>query len=487
MATHPRSKVTMQLVILLVLLAILLALAAAYYVLTRPPQLSGDGADTEGYEFSIYGFEGDLLRRPTGVGIDGRGRIYVADTGKKRIVVFDEAGEFVTVFGQSGRGEFQLDNPLDVAVALDGRAYVVDKSLGKMVIYDSTLQPIDEIVFPEPPLSVTIEDELLFVTTQSGVVIGDLDGEFTTGYVARGKEPGQFDRPAGVAVGDDGTLYVADGLNYRVQAISTRGETLWTYGEPLPPDEAIRFSDESRKFGLPASITLDENGRLYVVDGVNSEIAVLNTDGEFIEKIGDVGHDDGLFYFPDGIDYHDGRIAVADKYNDRVQVFAVALPGGPAWSGYLPLALLFLALPLLLLPLLMRRRGRYVVTPGFIGALSQDEAFGPRVAEGLKRVTATQELAATAVGMPGLDEVDWKTGEPARQEVDGLMQRFGLTSEEAGALQLAAAMRGKRILLAEEGRVLESARELEVPAMTYEEIKDVLAGEQAGEARGEDV
>ena len=104
-------------------------------------------------------------------------------------------------------------------------------------------------------------------------------------------------------MGEDGTLFVADSFNYRVQAISEEGEPVWQYGEPLPPDEAVGFAEESRKFGLPASIAADEGGFLYVVDGTNSEVVVLTTDGEFQETIGGVGHDDGLFYYPDGIEY----------------------------------------------------------------------------------------------------------------------------------------------------------------------------------------
>ncbi len=72
---------------------------------------------------------------------------------------------------------------------------------------------------------------------------------------------------------------------------------------------------------------------------------MLNADGEFIQKIGDVGHDDGTFYYPDGIDYSDGKLVVADKFNDRVEVFNVPRTGVAAFIPAAP----WLLMPLLLL------------------------------------------------------------------------------------------------------------------------------------------
>ncbi len=213
-----------QVLVIILLLLLLLGLAVAWWYLSRPAEISNQaGEQEEGFLFSIYGFEGDLLRRPAGVGVDSQGNIHVADTGKRRIVVFDENGEFVTLYGEAGDEIFQLRDPIDVAVTPTGRSFVIDKTSTKMVIYDNGI-PVDAIVFTdEPPTGVSIVGDELFVTTESGVVIGDLDGNFQTGYVKRGKAPGEFDRPAAVAVGEDGTLYIADSLNYRVQAISSGG------------------------------------------------------------------------------------------------------------------------------------------------------------------------------------------------------------------------------------------------------------------------
>ncbi len=54
----------------------------------------------------------------------------------------------------------------------------------------------------------------------------DPSGRFQAQWGAPGDGAGQFNRPAGVAVDDDGNLYVADWGNERVQVLSQQGEFL---------------------------------------------------------------------------------------------------------------------------------------------------------------------------------------------------------------------------------------------------------------------
>lgn len=463
-------------IIVVLLLLLLIGLGITYYMLTRTPGVEGRGERDRRYLFSIYGFDGDLLRRPTGVAFDADGNIYVADTGKKRIVEFDPNGEFIRVFGEAGKEMLQLWDPIDVAVLPDGRSYVVDKTQDKLVEFDQTGRAVRAIEVEEAPLSVTVTDENLFVTTESGVLIADLDGNLLTGYILRGKEPGSFDRPGGVTVGEDGTLYIADSLNYRVQALSTSGEPLWQYGEPLDPSTAVMNDSETRKFGLPSNITMDENGLIYVVDGLNHELVVLDTTGEKIETIGDMGDADGAFYYPDGIDYNDGRLVVADKFNDRVSIFETPLPPSQAWRSFVPYVIALLLLPLLLLPLLRRRR-KYVVTDDFISAIKVDDDRDV-IVKALKRVYATEKLVDAAEDIKELD-LDWHKHAPEEATVEKLVERFALAPDRAESLAVATELRGKRVLIAEEKDLADAARELEIPVVTFAEIKKIITDREA--------
>ncbi|MBA4371192.1 MAG: hypothetical protein C0418_06425, partial [Coriobacteriaceae bacterium] len=389
------------------------------------------------------------------------------------IVVFDRAGRYKTTYGEAGEGPLQIWEPLGVAVAPDGRSFVLDKTKYKIVEFDANKQPVRSITFEEYPLSVRIADDSLFVTTESGVLIGDLEGNLQTGYVERGKEPGQFDRPGGVAIGEDGTLYVADSLNYRVQAIGTDGKPKWQYGKPVDPSKLKDMTAETGQlFGLPANIAIDDNGFLYVVDGLNSEIVVLDSsDGSFVERIGDVGHDDGKFYYPDGIDYASGRLVIADKYNDRVEVFSIPITiQVRGWAPYAPWALL--ALPPLLLLLLLRRKPRYVMTPAFLERLAVDpdrEAMAAAIA----RVVGTEELAKTGAAIEGAD-LKWQVRDVADGDVAVAAESYALEPGEAAALLVGAGLRGRRVLLTSSEETDRAAADLGLTVLTYDELAERL-------------
>ena len=56
------------------------------------------------------------FNRPEGLGLDGRGRIYVADSCNHRVQVFDADGSWLGSFGEPGQGEGEFSYPYDVVV-----------------------------------------------------------------------------------------------------------------------------------------------------------------------------------------------------------------------------------------------------------------------------------------------------------------------------------------------------------------------------------
>ncbi len=312
--------------IIIFLLAILLVLLYLYYVLTKPPRISGKARQEVGLAntFSIYGFRADRLSRPSDVAVDDDGNIYIADTGKHRIVVFDRNGRFVSKFGVAGKGKGQLWFPAGIAVDKDGNIFVLSKSLDKIVIYGRNRQPKWEISIPRPE-AVKVANNRLYITTDRGVMIGTLKGELISSFGKRGKAAGEVDLPTGIAVDKKGNIYVADSLNYRVQAFNPDGESIWVLGAPPPPEQEIKYAN--RTFGLPAGMVLADDGLLYLVDAFTGEIVLIDNKGKEVAKVGDWGHDEGQFYYPSGIAYAGNeRFVIADKFNDRVQVVQIPSP-----------------------------------------------------------------------------------------------------------------------------------------------------------------
>lgn len=290
----------------------------------------------QSYEFSIYGTTaGKLLKQPTAIDISALGELFVADSKDRCVYVYDAEGNYSRTIGATKDKRFKLVKPISVAVASNGQLFVVDATTQSLVIYDENEKPIRTVGFEEEqPLEVSVglnekKQEIIYVTTKSGIALGSLSGTFYAGRFDWGRKAGQFDAPQSViAQANNNTvmLYVVDSLNYRVQAISSfesTPTTYWTYGQPLPSNVALRYQDARRKFGLPVAATLGSDGQLYVLDGLSGQIVVVDTEnGSLHDVISSAGSMDGQLSYPEDIADYNGRIYVADSGNKRISVFS---------------------------------------------------------------------------------------------------------------------------------------------------------------------
>lgn len=143
---------------------------------------------------------------------------------------------------------------------------------------------------------------------------------------------GTFNEPWGVAVGPDGSVYVTDTWNHRVQKFTEDGQPVTTwgqYGQPFPEDAASKSY-----FWGPRGIAVDSQGRVFVADTGNKRIAVFDEEGNFLTEFGMAGLDPGQFDEPVGVAVTaDGTVYVTDTWNQRVQSFTPNEDG----SQYFPL------------------------------------------------------------------------------------------------------------------------------------------------------
>ena len=94
-----------------------------------------------------------------------------------------------------------------------------------------------------------------------------------------GRDRGEFDTPWGVAVDPEGSIYVVDWRNDRVQKFSAGGEFLMEFGcSGSGPGE----------FNRPAGIAVDMDGDIYVADRGNDRVLLFDRAGRYVEQfIGD--------------------------------------------------------------------------------------------------------------------------------------------------------------------------------------------------------
>ncbi len=160
----------------------------------------------------------------------------------------------------------------------------------------------------------------------------DQNGQFVAifGGPTDGNLPGQFKEPWDVAVAPDQSIYVADTWNHRVQHLSPEGASLKAWGSEGNTDGQAA-GNEGVFFG-PRGIATDQEGRVLVADTGNKRIQIFNGDGTFGSQFGGSGLQPGQLDEPVGIATDaQGNIVVADTWNGRVQIFS---PQGQSLSSW---------------------------------------------------------------------------------------------------------------------------------------------------------
>jgi predicted membrane-bound mannosyltransferase/sugar lactone lactonase YvrE len=135
--------------------------------------------------------------------------------------------------------------------------------------------------------------------------------------LSQGAAPGgTFYQPWGIAVGPDGSVYVADTWNHRIQKFTSDGTFVNMWGF---------FGQAETPFALwgPRDIAIDQDGSVYVTDTGNKRVVIYDSEGNFISQFGSVGMEPGQFDEPVGIAVDkDGLVYVADTWNQRIQVMS---------------------------------------------------------------------------------------------------------------------------------------------------------------------
>lgn len=359
-----RSLLGQLAAILLVILAMLVGL---YWLLTRPrspaelPKATGIS-----HIFTIFGIgRGDDLNRPDDATIDARGNIYVSDSGNHRVLVFDGKGRFIRKIGRNGTGKGKLKFPLGIAVDGAGRVYVSTMGLNKIMVFSQAGRFLREFRLGDDavndlPIKLRIKDNRLYATASGRVVVMDLNGKVLRKWGELGKGLGRFAYPNGLDVDADGKIFVSDSNNSRIQIFNQKGRLIGAKGKPPK-----NMRDAGRMFGLNLGLAIDEAGRVFVVDAFNSSIRVFDKDGEDLGELGQDGSHEGQLHVPSGLTHVAGdRFLVADKWNNRVQMVALTVPGQPAvdlksftaWPFWAALGLLLFMTARVVRRLLERRR-----------------------------------------------------------------------------------------------------------------------------------
>jgi hypothetical protein len=263
------------------------------------------------------------------------------------IFFYRDYEKYGQVFGGTfTAGEWPLRHNLRLYIRNDVMPTLWDYGVGAVALGETT-NPYEEGELSLVPLMILNESEVAgtaegqfslprnMAVGQDGTIyvldsgnhrlqVFDKDGNFLRAWGNFGTELGQFNEPWGIAV-DEEYVYVADTWNHRIQKFTLDGQFVDSFGSSGSPDVNSGEEGLGLFFG-PRSIILLNDGRLLVTDTGNHRMQVLDTEGNFQYQVGGFGSDLGQMNEPVGItEGPDGYVYLADTWNGRVQQFSPEL------------------------------------------------------------------------------------------------------------------------------------------------------------------
>lgn len=269
------------------------------------------------YLFAIYGsgMNGSFYK-PMDVTV-ANDRIYVTDTGNKRVQVFDKEGNPVLTFGKAGDKPGEFDFPYGIAGDAAGQIYVSDMNNATISLFSGQGKFIKVFLDKKAvakPGGIFITGDRLYATDidEGKVKVFSLTGKKLLEFGSRGKGKDQLDSPNCVTVSGN-RVYVADSGNDRVQVYSTAGKYVSTIG--------FEKGSKTSLFVNPRGMGVS-GGRIFIASKITSYLFAFDSSGNRQLAWGGMGQDDEQFALPNGL-YVDnqGRIYIVDSGNQRVDVY----------------------------------------------------------------------------------------------------------------------------------------------------------------------
>lgn len=262
-----------------------------------------------------HGYSGDggfamsaTLSGPSSIAVDSSNRSYVADTGNHRIRKVDTNSIITTI---AGIGRFSGDGQAATSATLYQPLGVVKDNNGNIYIADSANQRIRK------------------VATNGN--ISTYAGNGNQGFAGDGGQAinAEFRYPSDLAVDSAGNLYISDTFNDRIRKIALDGTIATVAGGSVTGELGDGGSATNASLDRPIGIALDNNGNLYIADSYHARIRKVSTDGIItsVAGNGDSGYSgdggpaiDAALNYPKDVSVDgSGAILIADAANNRVR------------------------------------------------------------------------------------------------------------------------------------------------------------------------
>lgn len=191
----------------------------------------------------------------------------------------------------------------------------------------STYYRLDEKL--SEPFGIAVHDGRVYYSDgHTGEIVVFQPGEGETDRIKG------FDTPSGVVVRKDGAILVAETGSNTIRMIADDGSLMFTFAGSHNKRGFADGESRSAMFNGPTGLALDDDGRLFVADTYNDRIRVIENGTVRTLAGGAKGFADGsgaaaMFDTPLGIAVWGDKLLVADSGNRRIRVVE---PDGTVWT-----------------------------------------------------------------------------------------------------------------------------------------------------------
>jgi sugar lactone lactonase YvrE len=254
-----------------------------------------------------------LLNFPTAVAVDTEGHLYIADTMNHRIRRVEAGTGRITTIAGVGQPRFGGDGGSSTAAGLNEPAALAVQG-ARLYIADQSNNRVRAIDLPSGIIST-------IAGTGSPSYNGD--GMLATEASLAG--------PSGLAIGTDGTLYIADTFNGRIRAVDpVTGMISTVVGDGGEYRYQGAVEAPSISLSKPSGLTVDLKGNLFITDSDNHVVRRWDRTTGRLDRVAGVGvanygGDGGMalearLSYPFGIvmDKY-GHLLIADTFNHRIR------------------------------------------------------------------------------------------------------------------------------------------------------------------------
>jgi len=248
--------------------------------------------------FRVSSGEGWSLGVPGDTAIDSEGNVYVADVVAAVIRVFDGKGEYLRQIGEKGPDTGRMMYPTGIGLDADDNLYVTDRGVKpRVVVYDSSGKFLREIIVPQPDeeymkqfsdkaiqpvlrdVAVGTDGRMYIVDNAlHRLVIADEDGKEFTTVGGPGDGLGEFNAPGWIMLNPETKeVHVTNGLNRRVEVFDLDGNALRSYGTS---------KSFIGSFVGATGIANYKDGGTIVVDSAAATVQFFDKEGTYLFSLG---------------------------------------------------------------------------------------------------------------------------------------------------------------------------------------------------------